>query len=211
MNKELEKSHIEYLDKAFLGTMESQGYNNAKKAIKLCLLNDTSVLKGEEINYSKWLLISSKYNGRENIKKIGADDIAHILIKYALTDFAKKEKDFIVTEEDYIKHRQNPILSEGITSDKACEILAYAAFKDLYNAYILVLTNKPICSAIMDSLIENRYLNMLIDEYDNFDGKIKSPNLSNEFRYMFYDKYKNLDKDFSYLKQEHINYVKDMI
>lgn len=211
MNKELEKSHIEYLDKAFLGTMESQGYNNAKKAIKLCLLNDTSVLNGETIDYSKWLLISNKYDGRKNIKKIQTDDIAHILIKYAMTDFAKKEKEFKVTEEDYIKHRKNPLLSEGISSEEACEILAYAAFNDLYNAYILVLTNNHICSAIMDSLIENRYMNMLIDEYDNFDGKMKSPRLSNEFRYMFYDKYKNLDKDFACLKQENINYAKDVV
>lgn len=211
MNKELEKSHIDYLDAAFLGTMESQGYNNAKKAIKLCLLNDTSVLKGEMIDYSKWLLISNKYDGRKKIKKIQTDDIAHILIKYALATFAKKGEAFSVTEEDYIKHRQNPLLSEGITGLQACEILAYAAFNDLYNAYILVLTNNNICGAIMDSLIENRYMNMLIEEYDNFDGKIKNPSLPTEFKYMYYDKYKNIDKDFAALKQENINYATDVV
>lgn len=211
MNRELEKSHIDYLDAAFLGTMESQGYNNAKKAIKLCLLNDTSVLKGEPIDYSKWLLISSKYDGRKKIKKIGTDDVAHILIKYALATFARTGVAFSVTEQDYVKHRQNPMLSEGISSPLACELLAYAAFNDLYNAYILVLANNHICNAVMDSLIENRYMNMLIEEYDNFDGKIKNPSLPTEFKYMYYDKYRNIDKDFAVLKQENINYSTNVI
>lgn len=211
MNKELEKSHIDYLDAAFLGTMESQGYNNAKKAIKLCLLNDTSVLKGEMIDYSKWLLISNKYDGRKKIKKIQTDDIAHILVKYAMANFAKRKENFTVTDDDYAKHRQNPMLSEGVSESFACELLAYAAFKDLYSAYILILTNNYLCSIIMDSLIENRYMNMLIDEYDNFDGKIKEPSLKTEFKYMFYDKYKNIDKDFAILKQENINYSTNVI
>lgn len=211
MNKELEKSHIDYLDAAFLGTMESQGYNNAKKAIKLCLLNDTSVLKGEMIDYSKWLLISNKYDGRKKIKKIGTDDIAHILTKYALCNFAKRGVSFTVMEDDYAKHRQNPLLSEGLDASFACELLAYAAFKDLYSAYMLILTNNNLCNIIMDSLIENRYMNMLIEEYDNFDGKIKEPTLKTEFKYMFYDKYKNIDKDFAVLKQENINYANNVL
>ena len=54
-------------------------------------------------------------------------------------------------------------------------------------------------------------INMLIEEYDNFDGKIKEPSLKTEFKYMFYDKYKNIDKDFAVLKQENINYSTDVI
>lgn len=209
MKDSLEDSKISYLDAAFLGTLESQGFKNAKNAIKLCLFNDLSVLDNKDIDYSKWLLISSKYDGRRKAKKLQLDDLAHILIKYCMASFAFRESAFSVNESIYMQHRQNPHNSVNLTREIAVELVSYAAFKDLYSAYVFLFSNQNICNLVVDSLIEERYLNMQIDILDKFDGNIISTEVDNEFRYMYYAKYRSLDKEFANIKKENDNYNKD--
>lgn len=207
--KELSNSKIEYLDAAFLGTMESQGFKNAKSAIKLCLFNDMSVLGSKSIDYSKWLLISSKYDGRKKIKLLQADDLAHILIKYAMASFGLNGKKFTTTESIYMDHRQNPFKSANLTKEEAIDLVSYAAFHDIYSAYVFLFSNSNVCNILVDSFINDRYMNMLIDLYDNYDGKINSDEVSVEFKYMFYKKYNELDGLFESLKEDNENYVKN--
>lgn len=206
MKSNLEDSKISYLDAAFLATLESQGFKNAKSAIKLCLFNDFSVLKNNDIDYNKWLLISSKYDGRKKAKQLQLDDLAHILIKYCMASFAFRGCSFSVNEATYMNHRQNPQNSINLTRKEAVELVAYAAFNDLYSAYVFLFSNKNICSLVVDSLIEERYLNMQIDTFDSFDGTIIANEVGNEFRYMYYQKYRNLDKELAIIKKENIHY-----
>ena len=193
---------IQSLDAAFLGTSESQGYRNAKNAIKLCVFDDQSVLKDKKIDYNKWLLISNKYNGRERAKALSQNDIAYILIKYCLTMFGMQNKEFNINESTYMTHRQNPLLSQSITPIEAVELVAFAAFNDLYSAYVFLFANQYVYYAVIDSLIENRYLNLSIDLLDNYDGKIKNDEVSSEFKYIFFKKYQNFDIEFTNLQKE---------
>ncbi|MGM9834460.1 MAG: hypothetical protein ACI31M_01615 [Bacilli bacterium] len=208
MNSNLRDSKISYLDAAFLGTSESQGFKNAKTAIKLCLFNDMSVLKDNNIDYSKWLLISSKYDGRRKAKMLQQDDLAHILIKYCMASFALRDVKFSVNESIYMEHRQNPRISTNLTRKGAVELVAYAAFKDLYSAYVFLFSNLNVCNLVVDSLIEERYLNMQLDIFDNFNGYIISPEVENEFKYMYFMKYRKLDEEFATIKNENDNYIK---
>lgn len=202
MNTDGMINKIQSLDAAFLGTSESQGYRNAKNAIKLCVFNDQSVLQNKKIDYNKWLLISNKYNGREKAKALGQDDIAYILIKYCLTMFGMQNRAFTINEATYMDHRQNPLLSASITTIEAVELVAFAAFHDLYSAYVFLFANQYVYYAVIDSLIENRYLNLSSDLLDNYDGKIKNDELSTEFKYMFYKKYHNFNLEFANLQKE---------
>lgn len=201
-NEILNENKIEYLDAAFLGTQESKGFKNAKSAIKLCLFNDMSVLNGKQIDYSKWLLISTKFDGRKKAKQLQVDDLAYILIKYAMTSFGLRNTVFSVDEKKYMDHRQNPVLSSNLTRNEAVELLAYAAFNDLYSAYVFLFTNNYVCNLVVDSLIEERYLNMLKDVLDNYDGKINNDEVDTEFKYLYYKKYQSLDSLFASLKNE---------
>ena len=210
MKDELKNNHIDYLDAAFLGTMESQGFKNAKSAVKLCLFNDMSVLDNKDIDYSKWLLISSQYDGRRKAKKLQVDDLAHILIKYAMASFGLKRKNFTVTEAMYLEHRQIPLKSADLSREEAVELVAFAAYNDVYSAYVFIFSNSYVCNLVVDSLISERYMDMLIDDLDKFNGKIDNDDLSTEFRYMYYQKYNKLDSEFAELKLENDNYIKDL-
>lgn len=207
-NEELKNSHIDWLDAAFLGTLESQGFKNAKSAIKLCLFNDMSVLDNKEIDYSKWLLISSQYDGRKKAKMLQLDDLAHILIKYCMASFGKRALKFNINETKYMEYRQNSNKSNELNRETAVELVAYAAFNDIYSAYVFLFSNPTVCGLVVDSLIEERYMEMQIDLLDKFDGRIVSDEMSTEQIYMYWNKYKNLDNEFAVIKEENPNYIK---
>lgn len=203
-------SHIDYLDAAFLGTLESQGFKNAKSAIKLCLFNDMSVLENKDIDYSKWLLISSIYDGRKKAKRLQVDDLAHILVKYAMASFARLNKNFSIDEAVFEEHRQNPLLSYDLSRESAVELVAFSAYKDIYSAYVLIFSNHFVCDKLVDSLLSERYMDMLMEELDKFDGTIKNEDLPTEFRYIYYQKYNQIDSEFAELKLNNENYIKDL-
>lgn len=201
-------SKIEYLDSAFNGTAESQGYKNAKLAIKYVLFDDENSIDKKLQNGDKWKFISSKYNGRELAKKLHHMDLMHILIKFSYVYFAKLNIPFKLDQEKYLELKNSLFPSIASTINEQIELVVYASLISVGEAYIFLSTHKDVVMNILDLFISERYLNHKQEEYNNFEG-IPYPKMKiAEYEY-FIDKYNNLDIEFSLLKRKSPDYINE--
>ena len=205
--RDLKTCRVQDLDDIFYATKESQGTNNAILAIKYVLFGDESVFKDIKKEENKFLYISSNNNARKKAMILQKDDLAHILIKYCMQSFGLRNKDFIVTDEEFILS-QKRIDKLEISAYEMIEHVAYAAMGDIYKAYEHLYGNNKILFDVVDYMLNERYISELKDTLDNFSGIIDNNEISTETRYAFYDAYTNLDENFSELKRNNPDYIK---
>ena len=195
------------LDDIFYATKESQGTENAISAIKYVLFDDDSVLEGKKPEDNKYLYISSTNNARKKAMLMQQDDITHILIKYCMSTFGLRGKDFIVNEEELLLNLQR-IERLELSAYEMIEQIAYAAIGNIYNAIELLYGNKNIFNEIVDYMLSERYISEYKDSLDNFSGIIDNNNIDSEKRFAFYDAYCNIDKTFEEIKRNNPDYIK---
>ncbi|MGN1371500.1 MAG: hypothetical protein ACI4XM_04430 [Candidatus Coprovivens sp.] len=195
------------LDDIFYATKESQGTENAISAIKYVLFDDDSVLEGKKPEDNKYLYISSTNNARKKAMLMQQDDITHILIKYCMSTFGLRGKDFIVNEEELLLNLQR-IERLELSAYEMIEQIAYAAIGNIYNAIDLLYGNQNIFNEIVDYMLSERYISEYKDSLDNFSGIIDNNNIDSEKRFAFYDAYCNIDKTFEEIKRNNPDYIK---
>lgn len=198
-------SKIEYLDKAFLGTVESQGFKNAKLAIKYVLFDDEDAIDKKLRNGDKWQFISSNYNGRELARKLHHIDLMHILVEFCYQYFGNLNIAFSINKEAYLEIKNRVFPTIGLTTDELVEFVVYAALISGEEAYILLSTHKDIVMSLVDLLIQERYLEDKKEIYDNFK-EIKNPAMGEEEYNYFIDRYNNLNIEFGLLKRKSPDY-----
>ena len=203
----LEEDHTTDLDDIFYATKESQGYKNAMSSIKYVLFNDDSMFNNREPDSNKYIYISKNRNARKKAMLLQEDDLAQILIKYCMQSFGLKNKDFSITEEDFLIDRKRINRLELGTSEMI-ETVAYATLGDIYVAYDFLYSNHDLLMKVVDSLIEERYLNERKEELDSFDGIILNKNMDKETKFLYYKTYIHLDETFGEIKRNNTEYVK---
>lgn len=200
-----------YLDDIFLGTKESQGIRNATNAVKFVLFDDVSVLPpGLKFN-SKYEFISSKNDGRLKAKQLSAIDLIEILCKYAMSSFGLENRGFSINYQDYENICKN-IIDREYTSCFAVEIMAFACTENIYQAYTILLQNKDLKMALVDSLLTERYIENRRLMLDRFDGVIISEEMAASTKEKFIDSFKSLEEYFYNIKirsQDYLNYLEN--
>lgn len=200
-----------YLDDIFLGTKESQGIRNATNAIKFALFDDVSVLPtGLKFN-SKYEFISSKNDGRLKAKQLSAIDLIEILCRYAMSSFGLENRGFSINYQDYENVCKN-IIDREYTSRFAVEIIAFACTENIYQAYAILLQNKDLKMALVDSLLTERYIENRKLMLDRFDGVIISEEMAESTKEKFIDSFKSLEEYFYNIKirsQDYLNYLEN--
>lgn len=200
-----------YLDDIFLGTKESQGIRNATNAVKFVLFDDVSVLPpGLKFN-SKYEFISSKNDGRLKAKQLSAIDLIEILCKYAMSSFGLENRGFSINYQDYENICKN-IINREYTSRFAVEIMAFACTENIYQAYTILLQNKDLKMALVDSLLTERYIENRRLMLDRFDGVIISEEMAASTKEKFIDSFKSLEEYFYNIKirsQDYLNYLEN--
>ena len=204
---ELIENHVQDIDDIFYATKESQGYINAISSIKYVLFNDDSVFKDRVPDSNKYIYISKKNNARKKAMLLQDDDLAQILVKYCLQSFGLKNKAFTITEEDFLIDRKRVERLDLGTSEMV-EAVAYAALGDVYVAYDFLYSNHKLLLKVVDSFIEERYINEKKEELDNFDGIILTKNMDKETKFLYYKAYIHLDEAFAEIKRNNADYVK---
>ncbi len=204
---DLTENHIKDLDDIFYATKESQGYVNAINSIKYVLFDDDTVFKGREPDSNKYIYISKNKNARKKAMLLQTDDLAQILIKYCLQSFGLKNKKFTITEEDFLIDRKR-IARLDLGTSEMVEAVAFASLGDFYVAYDFLYSNHKLLLKVVDSLIEERYINDKREELDNFDGIISNKDMDKETKFLYYKAYIHLDETFSEIKRNNIDYVK---
>ena len=199
--------HTKDVDDIFYSTKESQGYINSIYAIKYVLFNDDSMFKNRVPDSNKYIYISKKKNARKKAMLLQDDDLAQILIKYCLQSFGLRGQNFIVTDEDFIVDRKR-INHLNISAHEMIEKVAFAAIGDVYVAYDFLYSNKEILLKVVDSFIEERYLNDKAELLDSFDGIITSKDMDKETKFLYYKTYIHLDETFAEIKRNNVDYVK---
>ena len=207
MMRDLKTCPVEVLDDIFYATRESQGTQNALSAIKYVLFDDDSVFNGQKPDENKYLYISSINNARKKAMILQTDDLAHILIKYAMQSFGLRGKDFSVSDDEFILN-QKRIDRLEISPYEMIEQVAYAAMGNTYTAYNYLFSNYGILMDVVDYFLNERYILELKDVLDNFTGIIDNKEMTTEVRYAFYDAYQNLDENFEEIKRNNQNYIK---
>lgn len=202
----LEECKIKDFDDIFYATKESQGYKNALLAIKYVLFNDTSIFQGKTPLPNKYLYIARRNNARKKAMLLQRDDLAHIMIKYCMQSFGLRGKPFQITEEEFFK-REN-IDHLDITAYEMIECIAYIAKNDLYVAYSLLFANNTLLNALVEYMMQERYIQDLKDSLDNFNGIIDNETMNKEERYLFYEAYNNLDDNFAEIKRNNKDYIR---
>ncbi len=198
-------SKIEYLDKAFLGTMDSQGFKNAKLAIKYVLFDDENSIDKKLRNGDKWRFISSNYNGRELAKKLHQMDLMHILVEFCYEYFGLLNREFKMNKERYLEIKESMFPTMALTSDELVEFIVYAALISVEEVYVLLSTHKDIVMSLVDLLIKERYLDNKREELDNFKG-IEEPVMAQDEYDYFMGRYSSLDIEFSLMKRKNPDY-----
>lgn len=199
-------SKIEYLDLAFLGTMESQGFKNAKLAIKYVLFDDEDSIDKRLRKGDKWMFISSKYNGRDLAKKLHHMDLMHMIVKFCYQYFGILNIPFTMNKERYLEVKENVFPTMLLTLDELVEYVVYAALISVEEVYVLLGSHKDMVMALVDLMIKERYLEDKKNEYDNFK-EIPYPRMKmNEYEY-FISRYRSLDIEFSLLKRKNPEYL----
>ncbi len=205
--RDLSICKIKDFDDIFYATKESQGHNNAILAIKYVLFDDKSVFEGRKPDDNKFLYISNKNNARKKAMILQQDDLAHILIKYCMQSFALRNKDFTITDEEFMLNMKR-IDKLELTGYEMIEQVAYAATGELYNAYIFLYQNHNLLMEVVDYMLNERYTSEFKDRLDNFGGIIDNNDISTEVRFAFYDAYNNLDDNFAEIKRNNPEYIK---
>ncbi len=199
--------HTKDIDDIFYATKESQGYVNAIAAIKYVLFNDDSVFKDRTPDRNKYIYISKNKNARKKAMLLQDDDLAQVLIKYCLQSFGLRGQNFVVSDEDFIIDRKR-IEHIDISAHEMIEKVAFAAIGDVYVAYDFLYSNHDLLLKIVDSFIEERYLNDKAELLDNFDGIIVSKDMDKDTKFLYYKTYIHLDETFSEIKRNNVDYVK---
>lgn len=205
--KDLKLCRVNDLDDIFYATKESQGTNNAILAIKYVLFNDTSVLKGKKANPNKYQYISTINNARKKAMLLQTDDLAHIMIKYCMASFGLRNKDFTITDEEFVIE-QKRLNRLDLSPYEVIERIAFAAIGNPSLAYSFLFDNKKLLSEVVSYMIEERYISELKDALDNFNGIIKNEEMNTDLRYEYHHAYNNLDEAFYEIKKNNPEYIK---
>lgn len=204
---DLKECRIKDLDDIFYATKESQGTNNALKAIKYVLFDDDSVFANAKPDENKYLYISTINNARKKAMILQRDDLAHILIKYCMISFGLRGNDFTISDEDFINLQEN-IQKIDITAYEMIEYITYAAIGEVYNAYNLLYSNKKLLIEVVDYMLNERYIKNLKEILDKFNGIIDNNSIKTDTRFAFYDAFMNLDENFAEIKRNNQDYIK---
>lgn len=205
--RDLKLCRINDFDDIFYATKESQGFHNASLAIRYVLFDDESVFNGRQHEDNKYIYISNLNNARKKAMMFQRDDLAHILIKYCMSSFGLRNKDFIITDEEFILD-QKRIDRLEISAYEMIEAVSYAAMGDIYVAYNFLFANQKLLSAVVEYMLEERYISELKDALDNFSGIIDNNQINTEKRYTFYKTYTHLDESFAEMKRNNEEYIK---
>lgn len=202
----LKLCRIEDFDDIFYATKESQGYENALSAIKYVLFDDDSMFKDRTPDSNKYIYISNMNNARRKAMLMQKADLGQIMIKYCMASFGLREKDFTITEDEFLVDRKRIDRLE-LSAYEMIEAVAYAAIGDVELAYNFLFHNKKLLSEVVQNMIEDRYISNLKETLDDFSGIINCNEMDNDLKYSFYDTYIHLDNTFEEIKRNDINYV----
>ncbi len=202
----LKLCRIEDFDDIFYATKESQGYENALSAIKYVLFDDDSMFKDRTPDSNKYIYISNMNNARRKAMLMQKADLGQIMIKYCMASFGLREKDFTITEDEFLVDRKRIDRLE-LSAYEMIEAVAYAAIGDVELAYNFLFHNKKLLSEVVQNMIEDRYISNLKETLDDFSGIINCDEMDNDLKYSFYDTYIHLDNTFEEIKRNDINYV----
>lgn len=205
--KDLKLCRIEDLDDIFYATKESQGTNNAILAIKYVLFDDVSVLKGKKPNPNKYQYISTINNARKKAMLLQTDDLAHIMIKYCMASFGLRNKDFTITDEDFIIEQKRLDRLE-LSPYEMIERVAFAAIGNPALAYSFLYQNKKLLNDVVNYMIEERYISELKDALDNFSGIIENEDMNADLKYDYHYAYTKIDDVFYEIKKNNPDYIK---
>ncbi len=202
----LKLCRIEDFDDIFYATKESQGYENALSAIKYVLFDNDSMFKDRTPDSNKYIYISNMNNARRKAMLMQKADLGQIMIKYCMASFGLREKDFTITEDEFLVDRKRIDRLE-LSAYEMIEAVAYAAIGDVELAYNFLFHNKKLLSEVVQNMIEDRYISNLKETLDDFSGIINCDEMDNDLKYSFYDTYIHLDNTFEEIKRNDINYV----
>lgn len=202
----LKLCRIEDFDDIFYATKESQGYENALSAIKYVLFDDDSMFKDRTPDSNKYIYISNMNNARRKAMLMQKADLGQIMIKYCMASFGLREKDFTITEDEFLVDRKRIDRLE-LSAYEMIEAVAYAAIGNVELAYNFLFHNKKLLSEVVQNMIEDRYISNLKETLDDFSGIINCDEMDNDLKYSFYDTYIHLDNTFEEIKRNDINYV----
>lgn len=202
----LKLCRIEDFDDIFYATKESQGYENALSAIKYVLFEDDSMFKDRTPDSNKYIYISNMNNARRKAMLMQKADLGQIMIKYCMASFGLREKDFTITEDEFLVDRKRIDRLE-LSAYEMIEAVAYAAIGDVELAYNFLFHNKKLLSEVVQNMIEDRYISNLKETLDDFSGIINCDEMDTDLKYSFYDTYIHLDNTFEEIKRNDINYV----
>lgn len=202
----LKLCRIEDFDDIFYATKESQGYENALSAIKYVLFDDDSMFKDRTPDSNKYIYISNMNNARRKAMLMQKADLGQIMIKYCMASFGLREKNFTITEDEFLVDRKRIDRLE-LSAYEMIEAVAYAAIGDVELAYNFLFHNKKLLSEVVQNMIEDRYISNLKETLDDFSGIINCDEMDTDLKYSFYDTYIHLDNTFEEIKRNDINYV----
>ena len=202
----LKLCRIADFDDIFYATKESQGYDNAVSAIKYVLFDDDSMFKDHTPASNKYIYISNSNNARKKAMLMQQADLGQIMIKYCMASFGLRNKDFTITEDEFLIDRKR-IERLDLSAYEMIEAVAYAATGDVDLAYNFLFHNKKLLLEVVQNMIEDRYISDLKETIDNFSGIINCDEMDTDLKYTFYDTYIHLDNTFEEIKRNDINYV----
>ena len=207
---EMKRCKMDWLDDIYYGTKSSQGTRNAINAIKFVLFDDTSVIPdGLEIG-DKYEFISSRKDGRAKAKMLQKIDLDQILCKYAMQSFGIKNIPFNITYDEYNSLRKKNLINKKYTMDYAVELMAFALTDSTYGGYLFLNGNKFLKNILLDSLINERYIEEKYQELDSFTGILDNINISDDIKKSYLENFNKLDDDFLNIKRRdnsYLNYI----
>lgn len=207
---EMKRCKMDWLDDIYYGTKSSQGTRNAINAIKFVLFDDISVIPdGLEIG-DKYEFISSRKDGRAKAKMLQKIDLDQILCKYAMQSFGIKNIPFNITYDEYNSLRKKHLINKKYTMDYAVELMAFALTDSTYGGYLFLNSNKFIKNILLDSLINERYIEEKYQELDSFTGILDNINISDDIKKSYLENFNKLDDDFLNIKRRdnsYLNYI----
>ncbi len=207
---EMKRCKMDWLDDIYYGTKSSQGTRNAINAIKFVLFDDTSVIPdGLEIG-DKYEFISSRKDGRAKAKMLQKIDLDQILCTYAMQSFGIKNIPFNITYDEYYNLRKKNLINKKYTMEYAVELMALALTDSIYGGYLFLNANKFIKNILLDSLINERYIEEKSGELDSFNGSLDNSNISDDIKKSYFDNFNKLDDYFLNIKRRdnsYLNYV----
>ena len=209
---EMKRCKTDWMDDIFYGTKESKGLRNSVNAIKLVLFDDYSMVPDGVDVGDKYEFISSKRYGRSKAKMLQGIDLIQILAHYALCSFGIKNKKFDIDYTTYAIYRTQKINDMGFSNEFITELCAYALMDNIYGGYIFIASNKFIRNQLLDSFINERYLEEKGDILDNFDGYLLNEDITKDIKDKYLASFEDLDDAFLKIKrrdQEYVEYSKD--